>query len=171
MSEIDMNENEVGQAESIGEKEVKREARRSRLLQCVSACNLEILEQKVGWILNNHPEARNSDIALQLLYWETFENDIYDGHSICPENLYKLTRLTSIARARARIQNEYKLFVASTAVRQYRGTLSDEARERSMEIPPAYPAFMVYADESGKTQDNLVVGSIWFCNRSRGLTC
>ena len=49
-----------------------------------------------------------------LHYWETFESNIYDGKFITPSDLYRLTRLTSITRERARIQNVYKLFQAKT---------------------------------------------------------
>ncbi len=116
----------------------------------------------MAWVLNSYPEARNSDITLQLRYWETFCPDEYDGVSIAPDDLYHLPRLTSLVRARARVQNTLKLFLADPSVRERRGTLSDDERQEaaaaSLESAPVY---VVYADESGKTARTLIVGSLW----------
>jgi hypothetical protein len=117
---------------------------------------------KVAWILNNYPDTRNSDITLQLRYWETFCPDQYDGGAIAAEDLYRLPRLLSIARARARIQNTLKLFLANADVRRQRGTLSEEEREEAVAAKhSSAPVYAVYVDESGKTQRNLLVGSLW----------
>jgi hypothetical protein len=70
--------------------------------------------------------------------------------------------LTSIARERARIQNQYKLFLASPEVRQHRGTLEEEEREKAREDIPQAPALVCYMDESGKDAEYLIVGSVWF---------
>ncbi len=144
-------------------KEAKREEEIQELLNNLSSANVNTLRDKVAWILNHNPKARDSDVTLMLDYWETFESNIYSGHSINPDDLYRLTRLTSIARERARIQNVYKLFQASSQVRHRRGTLSEEEKEKAVEDKPVgYPSLTVYMDESGKNADQLIVGSVWF---------
>jgi hypothetical protein len=130
-----------------------------RLLAEVFSENLLTIDQRVAWILNFYPEARNSDITLQLRYWEEFEED-YDPSNLVPEDLYRFARLTSLARARANIQNKLKLFLADEKVRKQRGTLDEEEREIQSKIA-GYPIYSIYADESGKTQTVLIVGSYW----------
>lgn len=126
----------------------------------VQSGKLDTLQEKVAWIMNHYPETRDSDVKLQLKFWETFENETYSSY-ITPEAYSNMTRLTSIARARAKIQNEYHLFLASEEVRRFRGTLSDEEKERAIAQRADYPAYLVFGDESGKTEKFLVVGSLW----------
>ena len=76
-------------------------------------------------------------------------------------DLYGLTRLTSITRERARIQNQYRLFLADPAIQERRGTLEESEREKAIETPD-YPVYTVFLDESGKTSPYLIVGSLWF---------
>jgi hypothetical protein len=123
----------------------------------------------VAWTLNHFPETRDSDITLQLKYWETFDSHIFKGGLIDPKDLYELTRLTSISRARATIQNEYKLFLASPEVRERRGTISDEEKEKAILSKPNYPVFTVYMDDSGKNAQYLIIGSVWFLSEYRSV--
>ena len=134
-------------------KKLRINSERQELLENISSSSVNTLRDKVAWILNHYPDARDSDITLQLKYWETFYPDKYDGQSIKPSDLYNLPHLTSLSRERARIQNQYNLFVAIPEVRKIRGTLSDEEREKSIEDKPTYPLFVVYMDDSGKTGD------------------
>lgn len=144
-------------------KEAKREEEIQELLNNVSSATVNTLRDKVAWVLNQNPEARDSDITLMLHYWEIFESNIYNGQYIKPDDLYRLTRLTSITRERARIQNVYKLFQASSKIQNHRGTLSEEEKEKAVEDKPVgYPSLTVYMDESGKNADQLIVGSVWF---------
>lgn len=92
------------------ERVAKLEEARTSVLRSVGSGKLDTLQERVAWILNHYPKTRDSDIALQLIYWKRFDSDIYSGDYIDPEDLYKLTRLTSLQRARAKIQNTYKLF-------------------------------------------------------------
>jgi hypothetical protein len=159
--------NEENPQENLTEKEKLKAAKLQEeiqeLLNNLSSATVNTLRDKVAWILNQYPDARDSDVALMLHFWETFEPNIYNGHSINPNDLYHLTRLTSIARERARVQNVYKLFQASSKVRQRRGTLSEEEKEKAVEDRPVgYPSLTVYMDESGKNADQLIVGSVWF---------
>lgn len=143
-------------SEEILEKE------RQEILEAVSSYKTDTIRDRVAWVLNHFPETRDSDITLQLKYWETFESHIYKGGLINPKDLYDLTRLTTITRTRANIQNDYKLFLASPEVRGKRGTLSDEEREKALLDKPNYPVFTVYMDDSGKTAQHLIIGSVWF---------
>lgn len=134
---------------------------REALLSVIAASKPDTVVHKVGWILNVYPETRNSDVTLQLRYWETFCPE-YDSRSFTPDDLYKLPRLTSLARARAKVQNTLKLFLADAEVRKRRGTLSDEERDDAVTAKSSSaPMYAVYADESGKTQQYLLVGSLW----------
>ncbi|MCZ6678082.1 MAG: hypothetical protein O7E52_12610 [Candidatus Poribacteria bacterium] len=147
------------------DKKPKRSTKRVRhakaLLRFVASSRLDTIAQRVAWTLNNHLDSRNSDITLLLKYWEYFDSDIYDRVSIRPDDLYRLTHPGSIIRARARIQNQLRLFQASPEVRQRRKTLAEEEREKAIEKSVSYPVFAVFADESGKTQRHLIVGSLW----------
>lgn len=161
----DAEEPEEDGAEAASLK-VDRAARlqqeRQNLLAAVASSKPDTMVHKVGWILNSYPDTRNSDIRLQLRYWITFCPDQYDGGAITPENLYKLPRLTSLTRARARIQNTMKLFLADADIRKHRGKLSEEERAEAVAAKhSSAPVYAVYVDESGKTQRNLLVGSLW----------
>lgn len=145
-----------------GGKAAKLEEKRTRVLQSVASAKLDTLQDRVAWILNHYPNTRDSDVALQLAYWSHFDSDIYDGQYITADDLYRLTRSASLQRARAKIQNTYKLFQASPEVRRRRGKLDESEKEKAVDQRPSYPIFAVYADESGKTDDHLVVGSLWF---------
>jgi hypothetical protein len=131
------------------------------LLAHVAASSLPTMQHKVAWLMNHHPDTRNSDIALQIRYWKTFEKEIVNGDYIKLDDLYRLPRLGSLTRARARIQNEYKLFQANPEIRERRGTLEEDERDKAVQIPD-YPVYAVFLDESGKDAANLIVGSLWF---------
>ena len=153
---------EEQQSEPSVSKEEDLEKERQQILERVSSHIIDTVRDKVAWILNHFPETRDSDITLQIKYWETFDSDIYNGGPIYPKNLYELTRLTTISRARAKLQNEYRLFLASLKVREKRGTISEEEKQKAIEDKPNYPVFTVYMDDSGKNSQNLIIGSIWF---------
>jgi hypothetical protein len=142
------------------EKAARIEAERDELVAAVADNQLDTLHRRVTWVLNYFPDARDSDITLMLRYWENF--DAVDAtYGIPPADLYRLTRLTSLARARAKVQNTYKLFLASPDVRKKRGQLADEEKERIAEEPVRSPAYAVYLDESGKNLNYLIIGSVW----------
>lgn len=119
------------------------------------------IRERVAFLLNNFPEARNSDIDLTWLYWGTFEQRLFNGYSVTREDLRLLTKMNSLIRIRAKIQNEYKLFQASDDVKKFRGVLGDEKKQEVVEDKPLPPFYTIYMDESGKTGDYLSVGSLW----------
>jgi len=147
--------------------DAKMEQERAQILADSLAGKRDTLTRKVALLLNRYPETRDSDIALQIKYWRTFED--WDGVAR-EEDFYIHTRLTSIARSRARIQNALKLFQASSSVRKRRGKLEEEERERALDEGAPPSALTVFADESGKNQENLIVGGIWFADSNELLT-
>lgn len=154
-------DSQVPQKEGEEEQEQRIERERQDLLARVASSELTTMGHRIAWLMNHYPDTRNSDIALQIRYWKTFENDIVKGDYVALDDLYTLPRLNSLVRARARIQNEYRLFQADPVVRERRGTLEEGERERAAETPD-YPVYAVFLDESGKTSNNLIVGSLWF---------
>lgn len=137
------------------------EAEKAAILAAVAAGRFDTIQQKVAWLLNHIPETRDSDVTLQLHFWDTFEGQ-RGREAFSRKDLYDLQRLTSLTRARATIQNTYGLFKAAEEVRAKRGTLSEEERQKARERRPEAPTLTVYMDESGKTGDHLIVGSLWF---------
>jgi hypothetical protein len=146
----------------VDEKAKRIAEEREALLSAVSAGLLDTVQERVAFILNHYPGTRDSDVTLQLRYWDVFEHELTSGPSIQKTDLYRLARLTSLTRARAKIQNTYRLFQASTEIQKQRGKLEDEELQKAREQQIDCPALSVYADESGKTDDYLVVGSVWF---------
>lgn len=145
-------------------KEEKLAREKEQILLHVADAHLDTLTTQVAWLLNHYPETRNSDITLQIQYWKTFEADKFGGSYISVDDLYKLKRLTSIARSRATIQNTHKLFLANEEVRKHRGTLEEDEREKQIEASANHSTYTVYADESGKVGKYLIVGSLWLLN-------
>lgn len=142
-------------------KEERLELEKQDLLAHVASSSLSNMHHRVAWLMNHHPDTRNSDIALQIRYWRTFEKEIVNGDYVKLDDFYRLPRLNSLVRARARIQNQYRLFQADPVVRERRGTLEEDARGKAAETPD-HPVYAVFLDESGKTSSNLIVGSLWF---------
>lgn len=138
-----------------------KESEKIRVLSAIASNSPTRVTDRVAWILNHYPQARDSDVKCQIIYWKTFQTDLYSGGDISFENYPKLQRLHSIARARAVVQNILGLFIASPEVRKYRGKLEEEEKQRALEVRPSHPVYCIYADESGKTGKYLLVGSLW----------
>ena len=139
------------------EKAAKVAAERERLLtDCMSGRDSTI-EQRVAIVLNHYPATRDSDIHLQQQFWRLFEG--WTGANISPEEMFSRARLTSLSRARARIQNQLGLFLASPHIRKRRGQLEEDRYEEAKEAPERAEALSVFADEAGKTDTNL--SGIW----------
>ncbi len=140
------------------------ERQQDDILSAVAGSRFDNLHHRVAWVLNHYPETRDSDVALYIQYWKEFESEHLVGDSVDLKDIYLLTRPASLTRARAKLQNEFRLFLASAEVRKRRGTLSDEEKEKALTIRPTYPMYTAYTDESGKTDNFLVVGAVWFVN-------
>lgn len=151
------------------EKEKKLEERKDRLLRAVNSSRLNTMEEKVAWLLNSFPKTRDSDITLQIRYWQNFQRDLYDGSGISIRKYYQLARLTSLTRARAVIQNQLRLFQASSDVKRRRQQLEEGERANATRQRPNCHQLAIFIDEGGKTQEHLVVGSMWYLNSAESL--
>ncbi|WP_448104618.1 DUF3800 domain-containing protein [Pedobacter panaciterrae] len=151
-------------------KEEKAAIESKALQNRVISGQIVSLKDKVAFILNNNPDARNSDIKLSYLFWHTFESEKLGGEtSITVEKMLALTKFISLSRMRAKIQYEYKLYQADPKVRKSRGKLEEGFKQEAIEDKPeGLPLYQVFIDETGKTQDYLSVGSLWQLGYSPG---
>lgn len=145
------------------EKEAEKRKRAEELWMDVQSGNTKHLITKVASILNRFPETRNSDIALMIKFWEVFDGQ--KGNFVSVNKLFRLERLTSIARSRAKIQNEYGLFLADEKIRRNRQNREEIQKEYQIATKPEMESIRIYADESGKNDTFTIVGSIWVLAR------
>lgn len=148
------------------EAQEKRESERREILSNALRGKIDNIRDRVAYILNNSISARNSDIKLAWQYWKTFESDKFNGQSINEAEMVSLTKISSLTRMRAKLQNEYKLFQANAEIRKFRGVLEDSKKQEVKDDKPNYPLYAVYIDETGKTQTFVSVGSLWITDVS-----
>lgn len=156
-------------ASAADNDEAKLEARRESLLRAVNSSQLNTIEERVAWLLNQFPKTRDSDITLQIRYWQNFQTDRFGGGEIAVSDYYRLAKLTTLTRARATIQNGLKLFQACDEVKKRRKQLQEGERANALKKHPNCLQYALYVDESGKNQDNLIVGSLWYLNGTETL--
>lgn len=162
MEKPEIPEADTPPASKNGGRALKIEKARQSLLARLASSTPNTVVERTAWVLNNYPEARNSDVTLQLRYWKTFCPDRFTGGPIHPDLLYELPRLTTLSRSRATVQNTFRLFLADEEVQRRRGTLSEEERDDAIAASDsAAPVYAVFVDESGKTHEHLLVGSLW----------
>lgn len=134
---------------------------REDLLSSLAGADYSALKTQVAAVLNNFPHTRNNDTALTLKVWEVFQPEFFDPAAIPLKHLFKLVPQNLIVRTRAKIQNEYQLFQASDKVRHRRRALEEKTKEAIIEDAPPAPITFAYADETGKTQDFVIVAAVW----------
>src|SRR4029077_6418977 len=61
------------------DKDEKIAKKKAGLLADLAGGHLDKIHTRVAYILNAHPDARNSDIALAIHYWQQFERDHLAG--------------------------------------------------------------------------------------------
>ncbi|WP_332236836.1 hypothetical protein [Sporolactobacillus sp. KGMB 08714] len=157
-------ENQEDAEEELDIQDKKKKERidkeRTKLLQSLENNEINNLITRVAYLLNKYPKTRLSDVTLQIKYWREF-----DGVDSDTLNIYKdyshLKRLTSIARARAKITNEYGLFKDSQRVRDYRRSREESIKEAMLANEPGSPTISIFADESSKNDEYIVVGGWW----------
>lgn len=142
-------------------RDAKRAIARERLLESVAAADFSTLISKVGYMLNLYPDTRNSDVQLALQYWGTFQPDLFNEFGILPRNLFKLERMTFLTRARAKIQNEYGLFLANDNVRRGRRSNEERMQDAVIEAVAPRPTVSIFADETGKNAKWLIIAAVW----------
>lgn len=146
---------------AITQKNARIEKQKQALLTSLDSGNYSTLKNRVAAILNLYPHCRNSDVALSLKYWETFQPEIFNTNGIAPKDLFKLERLHYLVRARAKIQNEYGLFQADEGIRRHRRIHEEAMQEAVVEDRPPRRVISIFSDESGKTEDFTIVSSVW----------
>ncbi|WP_197388215.1 DUF3800 domain-containing protein [Ralstonia pseudosolanacearum] len=147
--------------EALAKKLAKVEKEKAALLKSLAAGDFSTTRTRVAFILNLYKDTRNSDVTLAIKYWEQFQPELYSNHGILPQNLFRLERFHLIVRARAKIQNEYGLYLADDAVRRHRRR-NEEAMEADVVADAASRGVVqVFADETGKTQRFVTVAAIW----------
>ncbi|WP_391116653.1 DUF3800 domain-containing protein [Psychrobacillus sp. L3] len=159
MSEIEDEKDALDSEEESEEDERERRKKADALWTDVQNGNDKHLITRVASILNRFPETRNSDVALQIKYWQTYEE--VRGNNLSLERLFKLERLTSITRSRAKIQNEYKLFRATDKVRRFRKNEEEIQKEIQLSNTPPAPIISIFSDETGKNAEYVIVGGVW----------
>lgn len=142
-------------------KLAKIEKEKKELLAALAGGDFSTQRTKVASVLNLFPDTRNSDITLALKYWETFQPEIYNPVGIKPTDLLKLERLHYIVRARAKIQNEYGLFQADEKIRHHRKQQEEVMHDAVLEDIKPKRVVQVFADETGKTQNFVIVAAVW----------
>ena len=140
------------------------ETKRESLWRAINSCQLNTIEERVAWLLNHYPKTRDSDIGLQIRYWQQFQPDLFNGGEVSVRDYYRLVRLTTLTRARATIQNKLNLFQASDEIKRRRKQLQESERDNASKKRSNYHVYSIFVDESGKTDKNLIVGGLWFLN-------
>ena len=159
-SDVEINEDKSDTKEEAALAKIERE--KQELLSNIGSHNINSLKDRVGYILNHYSYTRNSDIDLAWKYWQLFDQVVRDGGSITRNQMLDATRISSLSRVRAKIQNEYKLFEADEDVKVQRKQLQAQNRLSAiMDKPEDYPSSIVFLDETGKTDSFLCVGSLW----------
>lgn len=92
-------------------------------------------KERVGYILQNHEKARNSDSWLICKYWATFypgkiKRDDKDRAMVYLDEIVEFQSIESIRRTRQKIQNDEKLWQPTDPeVRKQRGISEEEYKQ------------------------------------------
>jgi hypothetical protein len=162
-SELNEEEKELSEEDqlALGAKRTKLEKQKKQLLASLAGGDFSKQKTKVAAILNLYPKSRNSDVTLALKYWEVFQPDVYSESGILPKDLFKLERFHLLVRARAKIQNEYGLFVADGEIKRQRRKREEEMHEHVLQDVVPRRVINVFSDETGKNFDYIIVASVW----------
>ena len=146
--------------ETPEERSQRLEKEKQVLVAQIAGDFTQDLRSQVAYVLSHYPETRRSDKTLSIRVWETFyEERLPSGYDLAV--LYDLPAQTTITRTRAKIQNEYGLFRPAEDVSEVRKTRRQDLREEMRSDKPDVPVISIYADESGRSDQYLVVGSVW----------
>lgn len=124
---------------------------------------------RVAWILSRDRDARNSDAALVAKYWQEFHPQLCKEGTLRLADLSKLDNWVTLVRARRTIQNTYHLFAATPEVEAKRLELSERYSEAALDSARHVPHYNIHMDDSGKTAETLVVGSVWILSDDSAL--
>jgi hypothetical protein len=137
--------------------------KRDRLLADIANSHLSTREQRVARILERYPETRDSDTALCLRYWRTFQADVIERwQPLELDILFDLDRIETLGRARRFIQNDLRLFQSTEGTRKARGAMQHELHEYVV-AHQALPEIRFYLDETGNEGDKTYTGVAGVC--------
>lgn len=141
--------------------EKTRKKRENLLNRVLSGSNASLIE-RVAHILNHYPKARDSDVALSIKFVEVFHPECVDlDGKFRLTDLYNIPKFYDMQRYRAKIQNEYKLFLSSPDVRRFRKEKQTERADEFIRSLGDTDPVTIFIDESGKGEDLLIVGGLW----------
>ncbi len=130
----------------------QQEQDRQDLLSRLAVSDLGTLNAQVAAILQDHPETRDSDVALALRYWMKHQPAALEKgrrEKLELEVLYELSSFESIARARRLIQNTFELFRGTLETRRSRDGHQLEFYREIAAMRRNEPELRVYLDETG----------------------
>jgi hypothetical protein len=137
---------------------------RDRILADVADSRLGGQEQRITFLLARFPETRDSDVALYIRYWGTFQADVIARwHPLELEILYELDRPDSLSRMRRHIQNKLRLYRGMEATAERRDQLQKELHEYLQAHKGIPPEVRLYLDETGNEGDKTLAGIGGIC--------
>jgi hypothetical protein len=137
---------------------------RMRLLADIANSRLATHEQRVARILERFPETRESDVALCIRYWRTFQADVIERWDPMDlEILFDLDRIDTLSRTRRFIQNDLRLFRGMEDTRKAREALQQEFHEYIAAHRESLPEVRFYLDETGNEGDKNYTGVAGVC--------
>ena len=138
--------------------------RRAELLANIAHSQLSTYEQRVARILQRYPETRDSDIALCLRYWRTFQADVIEQWKPLElEVLFELDRMDTLGRTRRFVQNDLRLFRGMEDTRKAREAMQRELHEYLAAHRDTLPEIRFYLDETGNEGDKNYTGVAGVC--------
>lgn len=146
-------------------KKQQVEKSKQRLLSRLAAGRIATLTDQVAHVLNHFPETRNSDKKLAIQVVRSFYPTFVDQQDrVSLNDLEELPKFYDMQRYRAKIQNDYGLFLADPDVQAFRKKLSKTARETLVSEGRIASTLRIFADESGKSGKSdrfIIIGSFW----------
>jgi hypothetical protein len=131
--------------------------------------NLHTKKERVAYVLNRHPETRNSDKLLWLKYLEIF-HDLRSNITLLEVVAAgEIPGQNSLARVRAQLQNQYRLYLPTKPEVVIKRQGIRKAYEKvfrhlnDIEIDETLET-TIYGDESGLTHKYLLIGFFFTLN-------
>lgn len=157
---------ETTEAEARAEKQRRKLETNARqaavLMGRLYGGKAKTLRDMVASVLNRFPETRADDRALHATLLKEYFGDLVDAAGrIHVDDIKKVVRLHLATRERAHIQYDLGLFQAPPDVAAFRKRRAAEMTDEYGGSAESSRVVTVYADESGKTDEYLVFGSIW----------
>lgn len=140
------------------------EKRRESILASVANSVLGTVEQKVAYILQYFPEARDSDTALAIRYWTKFDaNHLEELKPDALDILYELQNIGTITRMRRNLQNELQLFRGTPRTEDNRDALQQMFHQLIAAQRQSDPEIRFYLDETGNDPRDRFTGLGGIC--------